>query len=156
MLAFRTRMSAVPLELLWHPPRKSPVSKSGTQWRVGIDTDYVSTERKKTPKLFSRLLPAVLPVEISDSWARHLSEKFTNIYPPVLPRGSHNESLAPWILSHDPYSADRRRYRTGLSAERVPDSGWDLRHACKRRRPGRARGPTLPVPAGPARRDYAH
>src|SRR5258708_28273318 len=81
MLAFRTGMSAVPLELLWHQARKRPVSKSATTWRAGIDTDYVSNERKKTPKLFSRLLPAVLPVEISDSWARDLSEKFTNIYP---------------------------------------------------------------------------
>jgi hypothetical protein len=44
-----------------------------------------SLKWKKTPRPFSRRPLAVLPVEVLDSWTRHLSKKFTNIYPSLLP-----------------------------------------------------------------------
>src|SRR5882757_568138 len=63
---------------------------------------------------------------------------------------------APWTLSHEPYSADRRRYRIDLSAERVPDSGRDLRHHDERRRARRGRGFVRSLRDGGARGAASH
>src|SRR5882762_4579874 len=130
--------------------------------------------KKKTLRPFSRCPPAVLPVEILDSGTRHLSKKFTKIYPSFLgdreTSGSHTPKphmvrframtanrgcKSPWIPCHDPYSADRRRHRIGLTAPRVPDSGWVLRHHGERRRAGCCRGVVRWIRNRCARRDDA-